>query len=111
MAGAGACQDIVIVVCFRRIGGKARSEESHEQKEAHYEEGTFHYDTMAFGEITHDNDELIDLLIDYMQHDCVMKEKYRKRADDFFAFNDNNNCQRIYDVMIDYQQRVIDKNR
>ena len=83
----------------------------HRDLEAHYEEGTFHYDTMAFGEITHDNDELIDLLIDYMQHDCVMKEKYRKRADDFFAFNDNNNCQRIYDVMIDYQQRVIDKNR
>ena len=51
------------------------------------------------------------MLIDYMQHDCVMKKKYRKRADDFFAFNDNNNCQRIYDVMIDYQQRVIDKNR
>ena len=83
----------------------------HRDLEAHYEEGTFHYDTMAFGEITHDNDELIDLLIDYMQHDCVMKEKYRKRADDFFAFNDNNNCQRIYDVMIDYQQRLIDKNR
>lgn len=83
----------------------------HRDLEAHYEEGTFHYDTMAFGEITHDNDELIDLLIDYMQHDCVMKEKYRKRADDFFAFSDNNNCQRIYDVMIDYQHQVIDKSR
>ena len=83
----------------------------HRDLEAHYEEGTFHYDTMAFGEITHDNDELIDLLIDYMQHDCVMKDEYRKRADDFFAFNDNNNCQRIYDIMIDYQHRVVDKSR
>ena len=83
----------------------------HRDLEAHYEEGTFHYDTMAFGEITHDNDELIELLIDYMAHDCVMKEEYRKRADDFFAFNDNNNCQRIYDIMIDYQHRVIDPSR
>lgn len=81
----------------------------HRDLEAHYEEGTFHYDTMAFGEITHDNDELIDLLIDYMAHGCQMKELYRKRADDFFAFSDNHNCQRIYDVMIDYQHRVIDQ--
>lgn len=83
----------------------------HRDLEAHYEEGTFHYDTMAFGEITHDNDELIELLIDYMEHGCVMKDEFRKRADDFFAFNDHNNCQRIYDIMIDYQHNVIDKKR
>lgn len=83
----------------------------HRDLEAHYEEGTFHYDTMAFGEITRDNDELIDLLIDYMKNDCIMKDEYRKRADDFFAFDDNNNCRRIYDIMIDYQHRVIDEKR
>lgn len=81
----------------------------HRDLEAHYEEGTFHYDTMAFGEIVHDNEELIDLLIDYMANGCVMKDEYLKRADDFFAFNDHNNCQRIYDIMIDYQHNKIDK--
>ena len=69
---------------------------------AHYEEGTFFYDTMAFGEIAHNNNELVDLLIDYMKNDCVMKEQYRLRADDFFAFHDQNNCKRVYDVIKEY---------
>ena len=36
----------------------------HKDIPQHYEEGTFHYDTMAFGEICHDNDELIHTLLD-----------------------------------------------
>jgi CDP-glycerol glycerophosphotransferase (TagB/SpsB family) len=83
----------------------------HRDLDAHYEEGVYRYDTMAFGEITHDNEELIDLLCDYMANGCQMKAEYRRRADDFFAFNDHNNCQRIYDVMIDYQHTVVEANR
>lgn len=79
----------------------------HNDIPQHYEEGTYHYDTMAFGEIVHTNDELIDLLVEYMKNDCRMKEVYRKRADDFFAFSDHNNCQRIYDDMIKYQEKNI----
>lgn len=68
----------------------------------HYEEGTYHYDTMAFGEICRDEDQLIDTLIEYMKNNCVMKDLYKKRADDFFAFNDVKNCQRVYDDMLEY---------
>ena len=78
----------------------------HKDIPQHYEEGTFHYDTMAFGEICHDNDELIDLLCDYMKNGCKMKDEYRRRADDFFEFDDHNNCKRIYDEMIKYQKKV-----
>ena len=83
----------------------------HNDIPQHYEEGAYHYDTMAFGEIVHTNDELIDMLTEYMSNGCVMKDKYRKRADDFFAFDDNNNCKRIYTDMIKYQTNVIDANR
>lgn len=79
----------------------------HRDIPQHYEEGTFHYDTMAFGEICHDNDELIDMLCEYMKNDCEMKEVYRKRADDFFYFNDHKNCERIYQVMLQYQEENI----
>lgn len=72
----------------------------------HYEEGTYHYDTMAFGEICRDENELIDLLIEYMKNDCKMKDEYRRRADDFFAYSDRNNCQRIYSDMIEYQHAL-----
>lgn len=79
----------------------------HENIPQHYEEGTFFYDTMGFGEIAHNNDELIDYLIEYMQNDCVMKEEYVRRADDFFYYNDHNNCERIYKEMIQYQKENI----
>lgn len=79
----------------------------HDDIPQHYEEGTFFYDTMAFGEIAHNNDELIDYLIDYMKHDCVMKDEYVRRVDDFFYFNDHNNCERIYKEMIQYQKEHI----
>lgn len=79
----------------------------HKDIPQHYEEGTFFYDTMAFGEIAHDNDELIDLLCEYMENGCQMKDMYVKRADDFFYYNDHNNCKRIYDIMVDYQERKI----
>lgn len=81
----------------------------HKDIPQHYEEGTFHYDTMAFGEICHDNDELIDLLCDYMKNGCKMKDEYRRRADDFFEFDDHNNCKRIYAEMIKYQKQVVDR--
>ena len=74
-----------------------------EELEAHYEEGTYHYDTMAFGEIVRKKDELVSLLIDYMKNGCEMKQLYKMRADDFFAFDDRNNCKRIYEELIKAQ--------
>ena len=79
----------------------------HKDIPQHYEEGTFFYDTMAFGEIAHDNDELIDLLCEYMANGCKMKEEYVRRADDFFYYRDHNNCKRIYDTMTEYQEKKI----
>ena len=79
----------------------------HKDIPQHYEEGSFFYDTMAFGEICHDNDELIDILVEYMKNGCQMKPEYVARADDFFYYNDHNNCERIYKVMRDYQEKYI----
>lgn len=79
----------------------------HKDIPQHYEEGSFFYDTMAFGEICHDNEELVDLLIDYMKNGCRMKEEYVRRADDFFYYDDHNNCQRIYDIMVAYQEKYV----
>ena len=79
----------------------------HKDIPQHYEEGTFFYDTMAFGEIAHDNDELIELLCEYMANGCKMKDEYVRRADDFFYYNDHNNCKRIYEIMVDYQKKKV----
>lgn len=79
----------------------------HKDIPQHYEEGTFFYDTMAFGEICHDNDELIDMLCSYMKEGCQMKPEYVKRADDFFYYRDHKNCERIYQEMINYQEKYV----
>lgn len=73
---------------------------------AHYEDGVFFYDTMGFGEICTKTEELVDLLCEYMRTGCRMKEKYIDRADDFFAFKDHNNCERIYQEILKAQKQI-----
>lgn len=78
----------------------------------HYDDGIFFYDTMGFGEICTTSDKLVDLLCEYMENGCQMKEKYRERADNFFEYDDHNNCERIYEqIRIDQKQIDIDKQR
>ncbi len=57
----------------------------------------YDYETMGLGEIRKTEDELVDLIIEYLENDCEIKEKYAKRIKDFFIFTDNNNCKRVYD--------------
>ena len=60
------------------------------------EEGGLIYDTMGFGPICKNHDSVVSTLCTYMENGCKMPEEYVKRADDFFYFNDFNNCERIY---------------
>ena len=54
---------------------------------------------MGFGEVTKDEDELIDIIEEYLKTDCNMKEIYNNRVDNFYMFNDKNNCKRVYDAI------------
>ncbi|WP_407377828.1 CDP-glycerol glycerophosphotransferase family protein [Methanobrevibacter sp.] len=63
------------------------------------DESYFDYETMGFGEVCKDEDQLIELLIDYMENDCEMKEKHVKNVDDYFIFTDRNNCKRVHEAI------------
>ena len=65
----------------------------------HYdsEHGYFQYETMGFGPVIRDEDELVDKLIEYMKSGCVMEDMYKKRVDNFFKFHDRSNSKRCYD--------------
>lgn len=71
----------------------------------HYVEGGFFYDTMGFGEICTETEQLVDTLIDYLQRSCALKEFYRARQDAFFAFDDHENCRRIFEDALEYQRK------
>ena len=59
----------------------------------------FDYDTMGFGEVIKTEEELIDLIIEYVKNDCKIKKEYLKRIDEFFIYTDKNNCLRVYNAI------------
>ena len=77
---------------------------------AHYDDGGFFYDTMGFGEICTTSDMLVDTLCEYMENGCKMKPEYIARVDDFYHYDDHNNCERIYNEIMKFQKQV-DKDK
>ena len=65
-----------------------------------HKESYFNYETMGFGEIIKDQDKLINSIVEYMENGCIMDNKYKQRAITFFAYNDKNNSQRVYNEAI-----------
>lgn len=65
-----------------------------------YTEGYFDYERDGFGEVCYDVETLVDTIIEYMKNGCQLKDKYRKRIDNFFAYHDQNNCRRVYEEIV-----------
>ncbi|MBQ8689092.1 MAG: CDP-glycerol glycerophosphotransferase family protein [Clostridia bacterium] len=63
--------------------------------------GYFNYREHGFGEVVTTVEETVDLIISYMQSNCELKDEYRRRIDEFFVYNDKNNCQRIADKIVE----------
>ena len=64
------------------------------------ENGYFQYETMGFGPVIKEEDELVSKLIEYMDTGCVMEDIYKERVDKFFKYHDRNNSKRCYDWII-----------
>ena len=62
--------------------------------------GYFDYERDGFGEVTYDLEHTIDMILEYAANGCKLKDKYRERIDQFFAFNDQNNCQRVLEKIL-----------
>lgn len=70
-----------------------------------YTKGYFDYERDGFGEVEYDLEGTVDRIIEYMENGCTLKDKYRERIDNFFAFNDQNNCQRVYEKILELEKR------
>ncbi|MGL6298350.1 MAG: CDP-glycerol:glycerophosphate glycerophosphotransferase [Methanobacteriaceae archaeon] len=66
----------------------------------HLEKGYFDYEKCGFGEIISSHDELVDSIINYIENDCKIKDKYDERINNFYAFVDRENCKRVYDSIM-----------
>lgn len=62
-----------------------------------YTKGYFNYEKDGFGPVLNDYEDAVQTIIDYIQKDCKLENKYEKRINNFFKYNDTNNCKRIYE--------------
>ena len=79
---------------------------------AHYEElkkfykhnphrkGMFNFEVSGFGKICLSREETLEAITEMMKEKAVLKEEYKKRGDLFFSFKDKNNCQRVFEAII-----------
>ena len=62
-----------------------------------YDKGYFDYERDGFGEVEYTAEALVSRMIEYMEQDCQLKDMYRDRIEKTFAFNDKENCRRVYE--------------
>lgn len=61
-----------------------------------YDEGYFKYEDMGFGPVFEEYEQFIKELINLIKKDCKLDKKYEKRINNTFKFQDNKNCERVY---------------
>lgn len=66
-----------------------------------YGSSYFSYEDDGFGPVTYDLDSAVEEIVKYMARDCRQYDFYKDRADKFYAFNDYDNCERVFNAIID----------
>lgn len=73
-----------------------------ENDDYHYDEGYFDYESMGFGELIDNEDDLIDKIEYYLDNGCIMEDRFKDNVDGFFKFIDKGNCKRVYDWILSH---------
>lgn len=71
-----------------------------------YEKGYFDYEKDGFGEVEYSAEALVDRIVEYMENDCKLKEKYQERIDATFPFSDKENCRRVYEAILEMEDKL-----
>jgi CDP-glycerol glycerophosphotransferase (TagB/SpsB family) len=66
-----------------------------------YKKGYFNYETDGFGEVINNLSQLKTNLSFYLANNCELKPMYRERIDKTFAFHDKNNCNRVWQQIME----------
>ncbi|MBE6489049.1 MAG: glycosyltransferase [Methanosphaera stadtmanae] len=69
----------------------------YQLKDDHHFEAYFDYAKDGFGDVLKNQKSVIDKIEYYLKNDCKMENKYIERVNNFFKFNDRNNCKRLYE--------------
>ena len=61
-----------------------------------YKQGYFDFERDGFGEVVLTLEDTVECIIEYMKNGCSLKRVYKERIDNFFCYNDKQNCERVY---------------
>ena len=65
-----------------------------------YNKGYFDFEKNGFGPVCFNYEKLIEEIINTVKNDCKLDKKYQKRINDFYTYHDQNNCERVYNEII-----------
>ena len=71
--------------------------------------GYYSYDKDGFGPVCRNYEDTVNAIIDSIKKGCPEPEMYRKRAEDFFAHTDTNNCRRVYEEIVKLDENIFDE--
>ena len=71
-----------------------------EYRKYHYPKGYFNYMKQGFGPVCFDLNSSIYQIIYKIENNCNIENKYLKRINKFFKYSDSNNCQRLFDSLM-----------
>lgn len=61
-----------------------------------YIPGYFNHEKDGFGPVVTKYEDAVNEIIRFIKQDCKLDKKYKQRIENFFEFNDKNNCKRVY---------------
>ncbi|MEN2767352.1 bifunctional glycosyltransferase/CDP-glycerol:glycerophosphate glycerophosphotransferase [Ornithinibacillus xuwenensis] len=65
----------------------------------HILKGYFDYEDIGFGPVIYDYEALVNTILQALDNDCNIDEKYLNRINDFFAHSDRSNSARVYEKL------------
>lgn len=65
-----------------------------------YKQGYYDYEKNGFGKVEYTLDGTVQAVIQCIENDCALDDLYRKRINDFFAYRDKNNSERIVQKLL-----------
>jgi len=71
--------------------------------EKHYIKGYFDYERDGFGVVLDTEERLINEIESSIKNNFAMNPMYRNRVDNTFAYFDNQNCERVYNAIMNYK--------
>ena len=70
----------------------------------HYKKGHFSYEDDGFGDVIPDASKVIDKIEYYFENKFKMEKKYMTRVENTFYHKDKNNCERLYNEVINKEE-------